>query len=94
VMVDNSWRLEQHVGTIMQAAVIGLLAWSLKTNVELTNQVGILQVQVSALQNTVAQGTQDRYHAADAARDFASVWSELNRHSARMDGLEARIGKH
>ena len=90
MVADNSWRLEQHVGTIMQAAVIGLLAWSLKTNVELTNQVGILQVQVSALQTTVAQGTNDRYRGSDAARDLAAVWGELNRHSARMDGLEAK----
>lgn len=87
---DQGWRIEQHVGTIMQAAVIGLLAWSLKTNVELTNQVGILQVQVSALQTTVAQGTNDRYRGSDAARDLAAVWGELNRHSARMDGLEAK----
>lgn len=87
---NDSWRLEQHVGTIMQAAVIGLLAWSLKTNVELTNQVGILQVQVSSLQAAVSQGTTDRYRGSDAARDFSAVWAELNRHSVRMDGLESK----
>ena len=87
---DQTWRLEQHVGTIMQVLIVALLGWSLKTNVELTNQVGILQVQVSALQTTVAQGTNDRYRGSDAARDLAAVWGELNRHSARMDGLEAK----
>lgn len=88
--MTNDWRLEQHVGTIMQALVIGLLAWSLKTNVDLTNQVAILQVQVSSLQATVAQGAHDLYRAADASRDMTAVWAELDRHSARMDKLEAR----
>jgi hypothetical protein len=83
-------RFEQHIGTIMQAAVIGLLAWSLKTSVDLNQQVGILQVQVSSLQNTVTQGANDRYRGTDAARDFSAVWSEFNRQSQRIDKLESR----
>jgi len=85
---DQTWRLEQHVGTIMQVLIVGLLAWSLKTNVETTTQIGILQSEVRNLQTTIAQGTNDRYRASDAARDLASVWDELQRHPARMDGLE------
>lgn len=86
---DQTWRLEQHVGTIMQVLIVGLLAWSLKTNVETTTQIGILQSEVRNLQLTVQQGTTDRYRGSDAARDLAAVWSELTRHSARMDKLEA-----
>jgi len=87
---DQGWRIEQHIGTIMQVLIVGLLAWSLKTNVDLTTQMGVVQAEVRNLQLTVQQGTNDRYRGSDAARDLAAVWGELNRHSARMDGLEAK----
>ena len=87
---DQTWRLEQHVGTIMQVLIVALLGWSLKTNVETTTQIGVLQAEVRSLQTTVMQGTNDRYRASDAARDLASVWGELQRHAARMDGLESK----
>lgn len=87
---DQTWRLEQHIGTIMQVLIVGLLAWSLKTNVETTTQIGVLQAEVRNLQITVQQGTNDRYRGSDAARDLAAVWAELNRHAARMDGLESK----
>ena len=86
----NDWRLEQHIGTIMQVVIVGLLGWSLKANVDTTTQIGILQAEVRALQASVSQGTTDRYRGSDAARDLAAVWSELTRHSARMDKLEAK----
>lgn len=88
--VSNDWRLEQHIGTLMQILIVGLLGWSLKTNVDTTTQIGILQAEVRNLQATVSQGTNDRYRGTDAARDLAAVWSELNRHAVRMDKLESR----
>ncbi len=88
--VNNDWRLEQHIGTLMQILIVGLLGWSLKTNVDTTTQIGILQAEVRSLQVTVNQGTQDRYRGADAARDMAAIWAELNRHSDRMDKLEQK----
>lgn len=87
---DQTWRIEQHLGTIMQALVIGLLAWSLKTNVDTLTQLGVLQSEVRNLQATVAQGANDRYRGSDAARDLAALWAELNRHAVRMDGLESK----
>jgi hypothetical protein len=91
VMIEkDGWRIEQHVGTIMQALVVGLLAWSLKTNVETSAQIGVLQVEMRALQVVVNQGTADRYRGIDAARDMSVVWGELNRHSARIEKLESR----
>lgn len=88
----NDWRLEQHIGTLMQVLIVGLLGWSLKTNVDTTTQIGILQAEVRSLQAAVSQGTNDRYRGTDAARDLAAVWSELNRHAVRMDKLEAKYG--
>ena len=87
---EQSWRLEQHVGTIMQAMVIGLLAWSLKTNVDMRTEIGILQAKMENLQATVAQGTSDRYRGTDAAREFGGVWSELQRLNNRVDRLEGK----
>ena len=86
----DGFRLEQHIGTIMQVLVVGLLAWSLKTNVEMTTQMGIVQVKLEALQTTVNQGTTDRYRGSDAAKDFAGVWAELSRHDSRIQKVENR----
>jgi len=87
---EDGFRLEQHIGTIMQIMVVGLLAWSLKTNVEMTTQIGILNVKVEALSTTVNQGTADRYRGSDAAKDFAGVWAEFNRVDSRLNKLESR----
>jgi hypothetical protein len=87
---EDGFRLEQHIGTIMQIMVVGLLAWSLKTNVEMTTQIGILNVKVEALSTTVNQGTADRYRGSDAAKDFAGVWAEFNRVDTRLNKLESR----
>lgn len=87
---NEGFRLEQHIGTIMQILVVGLLAWSLKTNVEMTTQMGIVQVKLEALQSTVSQGAQDRYRGSDAAKDFAGVWAEFSRHDSRIQKLENR----
>lgn len=86
----QSWRLEQHIGTIMQALVVGLLAWSLKTSVDMRTEIGVLQAKVESLQTTVSQGTNDRYRGTDAARDFAAVWAEIQRLDARLQRCEGR----
>ena len=83
-------RLEQHVGTIMQIMVIGLLGWSLKTNVDTRAEIGVLQAKVEAMQTTINQGTNDRYRGSDAARDFAAVWAELQRQGSRINDIEER----
>lgn len=87
---NTDWRLEQHVGTIMQALVIGLLAWSLKTNVDMRAEIAVLNAKVETMATTIAQGANDRYRGTDAARDLSAVWGELNRHSSRIDRLESK----
>lgn len=87
---EGGIRLEQHIGTLMQILVVALLGWSLKTNVEMTTQMGIVQVKLEALQTTVNQGTQDRYRGSDAAKDFANVWTEINRIEVRIQKIESR----
>lgn len=87
---ENGFRLEQHVGTIMQAAVLGLLAWSLNTTVAMRTEVGVLQAQVASIQTTINQGTNDRYRGSDAARDFMARDREISRLEDRVTKLEAR----
>jgi len=89
-MNEDGFRLEQHIGTIMQIIVVALLGWSLKTNVEMIVQMGVVQAKLEALTSVVNQGTTDRYRSTDAAQDFAPVWAELNRLNTRVDKLEAR----
>ena len=86
--------LEQHVGTILQVAVVGLLAWSLNTSVSLRTEVSVLQNQMTSLQAIITQGTNDRYRGTDAARDFSATWDSINRLSARVSAAEDAIQKH
>jgi len=88
---EGGFRLEQHVGTIMQILVVALLGWSLKTNVEMTTQMGIVQSELRALQATVAQGTADRYRGTDAARDNGLIWAEFQRRENRISRLEEQM---
>lgn len=66
-------RIEQHIGTILQVMVIGLLAWSLSTTVSLRTDVGILQVQISTVNGTLAQAVNDRYVVAAIRSDMANL---------------------
>jgi hypothetical protein len=85
--------LEQHIGTILQVMVVGLLGWSLATTVELRTDIGILKAKMEAVQTTLSQGTNDRYHGTDAARDFKGVWNEIQRLEARVDKCEGKLNK-
>lgn len=85
--------MEQHIGTIMQVAVIGLLGWSLVTTQQMTGDMAVLKVRVEALSATLSQGTNDRYRGTDAARDFAAVRTEMSYLDKRINKLEAESSK-
>jgi len=87
---EGGFRLEQHIGTILQLMVLGLLSWSLNTTVSLRTEVGVLQAKLEAMQGIISQGTNDRYRGADARRDFDAVWAEMNRFEKRMSACETR----
>lgn len=91
--IPTTWRLEQHLGTVMQALVIGLLGWSLKTTVDMRTDLGVLQAKLEALSATVGQGTNDRYRGSDAARDFNAVWAEFQRREVRLSRCEDELSK-
>jgi hypothetical protein len=80
--------IEQHVGTLLQTVMIGLLGWSLMTTVDLRTDVGIMKAKMEAVQSTLAQGTSDRYRGSDAVRDLKIVWDEFARHDLRLKTLE------
>lgn len=82
--------MEQHLGTILQIIVVGLLAWSLSTTMNLSKDVEVLKVQVTALNISVNHGTNDRYRSTDADRDFADVRDEMLRLERRITKLEDR----
>jgi hypothetical protein len=50
---ETGFRLEQYVGMIMQAAILGLLAWSLNTTVTLRTEVAVLQATVVAVHRDI-----------------------------------------
>lgn len=85
--------LEQHVGTLLQLMVVALLGWSLVTTVDLRTDIGVLKAKMESVQTTLAQGTTDRYHGADAQRDFKGVYNEMQRLEARVDKCEAKLSR-
>jgi hypothetical protein len=80
--------IEQHIGTVLQIMVVGLLAWTLSATVGLTTDVGVLKAKLEAVQTTLTQGTNDRYRGSDAARDFKAVDLEMERMHRRITVLE------
>lgn len=93
VAEDRGFRLEQHIGTILQFLVIGLLGWSLQTTVTMRTELGIMQAKLEALQATVAQGTNDRYRSGDAQRDFTAVYKDIARLDDRLTKCERKHEK-
>jgi hypothetical protein len=85
--------LEQHIGTILQVAVVGLLGWSLLTTQTMSKDMEVLKVRVEALSSTMQQGTQDRYRGTDAARDFSSIRQEMQFLERRIMAIEAKVSK-
>lgn len=83
--------IEQHIGTVLQIMVVGLLGWSLLTTQGLSRDVAVLKVQMDALSMTMQQGTNDRYRGTDAARDFSAVRQEVQYLEKRLQAVEAKI---
>jgi len=86
--------LEQHIGTIMQIMVIGLLGWSLSTTVAMNREMGEFKATVISLQNNLNSATNDRYRASDAVRDHAALLSDIQRADVRLKELTEAFNKH
>ena len=85
--------IEQHIGTILQVMVVALLGWSLSNTVDMRTDMGIMKVKMEAVQTSIQQGASDRYRAADAARDFKTVWDEQQRLDSRLSKCEGKLSK-
>ncbi len=85
--------LEQHLGTVLQIMVVGLLGWSLLTTQNMSKEVEVLKFKVEAVSVTLAQGTTDRYRGTDAARDFAAVRHEMAYLEKRLADLEGKAAR-
>lgn len=87
----SSNKLEQHIGTILQVAVVALLGWSLSTTQTMSKDVEVLKAKFEAMTTTLNQGTTDRYRGSDARRDFESMRNEMQfieRRVQRLEGLK------
>lgn len=85
--------IEQHVGTILQVMVVGLLGWSLMTTQRLSQDIEVLKVKMESMTATVVQGTNDRYRGSDAVKDFAGVRQEIQFLERRINALETKVAK-
>ena len=86
--------IEQHLGTIMQVMVIGLLGWSLSTTVAMNREMGEFKATVVMLQASLGTMTNDRYRASDATRDHAAIWAEIQRTNSQIKELHEQFNKH
>lgn len=89
----SGYRLEQHIGTILQITVVALLGWSLITTQSMSQDVAVLKVRVESLSLSVAQGSNDRYRSTDAAKDFATIRNEIQFMDRRISTLESQFRK-
>lgn len=80
--------MEQHIGTVIQFVVVGLLGWTGISMVGLKSDVAVLRVQVEALQVVVKSSSDDRYLGADAARDHSVIRQEMAILERRVEKLE------
>ena len=86
--------IEQHLGTIMQVMVIGLLGWSLSTTVAMNREMGEFKATVIMLQSRLGAMTNDRYRASDATRDHAAIWADIQRTNSQLKELHEQFNKH
>ena len=86
--------IEQHLGTIMQVMVIGLLGWSLSTTVAMNREMGEFKATVIMLQASLGTMTNDRYRASDATRDHAVIWADIQRTNSQIKDLHEQFNKH
>ena len=86
--------IEQHLGTIMQVMVIGLLGWSLSTTVAMNREMGEFKATVIMLQASLGTMTNDRYRASDATRDHAAIWADIQRTNSQLKELHEQFNKH
>lgn len=87
---DDRNLIEQHIGTILQVSVVGLMAWSLMTTQSMSKDVEVLKVKLEAMSTTMQQGTNDRYRGTDAARDFAAIRAEMQFLERRIAATEGK----
>lgn len=92
--VQQKAALEQHIGTILQVMVIGLLGWSLSTTVAMNREMGEFKATVVSLQANLNAATNDRYRASDATRDHAAIWADIQRTDVRVKELNEQFNKH
>jgi hypothetical protein len=92
--VQQKTALEQHLGTIMQVMVIGLLGWSLSTTVAMNREMGEFKATVIMLQASLGAMTNDRYRASDATRDHAAIWADIQRTNTQLKELHEQFNKH
>ena len=80
----SAW--ERHGQSVLAGVALLILGWvgftvneNSKNIPVLSTQVMGLERQVRELNSALATDSRDRYYARDAARDFASVYKELDR---------------
>lgn len=84
-------KIEQHLGTIVQAVMIALLIWTGQSLLSLREQVAVMRVELTALQLIIQQGQNNRYSQADASRDLARVYIDMGRLEKRMEAIENKL---
>ena len=88
---------ERHFQTAIQITLVALIIWAGQQLVTTSHRVVSLEVKVGALEAAVMQGTDDRYRARDAQRDFDAMrreMTETNRlHDIYHRNIEDRIKK-
>lgn len=82
----TTWRMEQHIGTIMQAVVITLLVWFGNSTVQLREEVRGLKTQIAAMQGAAEK--ESRHFDESTQRDRDNLKDEIRRLESRVSRCE------
>jgi hypothetical protein len=81
---------ERHIGAAAQAVVLVVLIWTGNSLIGLREQVAVMQVKVTTLQDTVSSSTGTSRPRFEAERDSDNLRTDLNKLTNRVDKLEYR----
>lgn len=91
---------ERHGQTVLQLLIAALLGWfglqvvdQGRSMARMEVTVDALNKQILAIQSSFLQGTNDRYRATDAAKDFKIIELRLSHIDSRAASFNDRIGK-
>lgn len=80
---------EQHIGAAAQAVVLIVLIWTGNSLIGLREQVAVMQVKVTTLQDYVSNSAGNSRPRFEAEREAVRMQDDISKLSSRVERLES-----